>query len=648
MRLGVCYYPEHWPEAMWADDARRMASLGLAFVRIGEFAWSRIEPARGRFAWDWLDRAIDTLAGAGLSVMLGTPSATPPRWLLEEHPDIVALDRDGRPRGFGSRRHYCFSHGLYRDEAAAMAGRLARRYGAHEAVRAWQIDNEYGCHGTVLSYSASAAHAFQAWCEARYGTVGALNEAWGNVFWSMEYDRFDAIAPPNLTVTEPNPSHVLDWRRFSSDQVMRFHAAQVDAVRAHAPDATILHNTMGFFHDYDHRALARGLDAVGWDSYPLGFLDSFEFPAHEKQVWARTGHPDIAGFHHDFMRGLGPIPFGVLEQQPGPVNWAAHNPAPLDGMVRLWTLEALAHGADFVSYFRWRQCPFAQEQMHAGLRLPDDTPDRGFAEVEQAAREIASLPAAARSRAPVALVFDDETEWVVETQLQGRNFDAARLAFRFYGALRRLGLDVDIVGPDDALAGYRLVVVPCLPILAADRADALLAAGADLLIGPRTGSKTAQYRIPAELAPGPLGRHLGFRIPRVASLPDGLSTAVAGDDGVAGAVTIWREYPDLATATVHARDADGVPVLLGHGRHRYLAGWPDDALLDSVVASSVRRAGLAATPLPDGMRIRRLGTLAFAFHSGPGDADLPIGADTPLLLGTRRLAPGAVAVWEEA
>ena len=652
MRLGVCYYPEHWPARMWPDDARRMAELGLRFVRIGEFAWSRIEPARDRFDWDWLDRAVDTLADAGLTVMMGTPTATPPRWLLAEHPDIVALDRDGRPRRFGSRRHYCFSSDRYRDEAARIAGLMAARYGRHQAVREWQIDNEYGCHDTVVSYSAHAAQAFRAWCRERYGDVARLNESWGNVFWSMEYAEFDAIDPPNLTVTEPNPSHVLDYRRFSSDQVMRFHRAQVDAVRAHAPDAAILHNTMGFFHDYDHRVLARDLDAIGWDSYPLGFLDTFPFPAHEKRQWVRTSHPDIAAFHHDFLRGLGPIPFGVLEQQPGPVNWAAHNPAPLPGMVRLWTLEAFAHGSAFVSYFRWRQCPFAQEQMHAGLRRPDDTPDRGHDEAAAVARELATLPEAGTAKASVALVFDDESQWLLETQPQGAGFDGTRLAFRFYTALRALGLDVDIVGPDEVPSGYALVVVPCLPIGTEARAAALLGSGARLLLGPRTFSKTPALAIPPSLPPGPLVSKLGYRVVRVSSLPPGVSTAVAGigraAGRIAGAAEIWIEDVETTSATIVARDADGAATVLEtDGGHLVLAAWPDDTLLASVVALAATEAALPTMTLPVGLRLRRRGPLVFAFHYGPGEIDLPVDPATPLLLGTHRLRPGELAVWQQ-
>ena len=231
MKLGCCYYPEHWPEDMWAEDAARMVDIGLSQVRIGEFAWSRIEPQPGQYDWDWLDRAIATLGDAGLEIILGTPTATPPKWLVDSMPDMVAIDAHGNPRGFGSRRHYCFSHAGYREECERIVKLMAERYGRHPAIKAWQTDNEFGCHDTVVSYSEAAAQAFRRWLADTYQNVDAMNTAWGNVFWSMEYLDFDAVDPPNLTVTEPNPAHVLDYRRFASDEVVTFNRLQADIIR---------------------------------------------------------------------------------------------------------------------------------------------------------------------------------------------------------------------------------------------------------------------------------------------------------------------------------------------------------------------------------------------------------------------------------
>ena len=199
--IGVCYYPEHWPVEWWEEDARRMAEVGIQYVRIGEFAWSRLEPTPGELTFDWLVQSMDTLGRHGLKVIVGTPTATPPRWMIDKHPDMLAVDKQGRPRGFGSRRHYDFSHQGYREECARITRLLIEKVGHHPALAGWQTDNEYGCHDTVLSYSEAARQGFRRWLAERYGTVEALNEAWGGVFWSMDYNRFDQVDLPNLTVT---------------------------------------------------------------------------------------------------------------------------------------------------------------------------------------------------------------------------------------------------------------------------------------------------------------------------------------------------------------------------------------------------------------------------------------------------------------
>jgi beta-galactosidase len=608
MNLGCCYYPEHWPEELWAEDARRMAAMGLNLVRIGEFAWSRLEPDPGHYDWGWLDRAIATLATAGLKVILGTPTATPPKWLVDRMPDMLAIDADGRPRGFGSRRHYCFSHQGYRAECRRIVTALAERYGQHPALHMWQTDNEYGCHDTVLSFSAAAAAAFRDWCAVRYGTVEALNTAWGNVFWSMEYRSFAEVDPPNLTVTEANPAHWLDYRRFASDQVARFNREQVAIIRAHSPGVPITHNFMGFFTEFDHHHIGRDIDVSTWDSYPLGFLEQFWFSPQEKAAYLRQGHPDIAAFHHDLYRGCSGGRWGVMEQQPGPVNWARFNPAPLPGMVMLWTLEACAHGAELTSYFRWRQAPFAQEQMHAGLLRPDSSEAEAAQEVRAAAAVLGEIGPQQAPRAPAALVFSYEAAWVVGIQPQGKSFHYLELVFEAYSALRQRGLDIDIVSPQADLAGYRMVVVPSLPIVPEGFAEKLAALGCPVLLGPRSGSKTAHFSIPEGLAPGILRLLVPLGITRVESLREGIAEPAEGF-----AVTRWREdvASDIAPELV---DAAGRGVVFLHGAVRYCAIWPDRALLALLVERMAREAGVLLLDLPEGIRLRRTQAWAFTFN----------------------------------
>lgn len=644
--IGVCYYPEHWPEAMWADDAKRMREAGISRVRIGEFAWSRFEPDPGHLDLDWLGRAIDTLHAQGLGVILGTPTATPPKWLVDKMPDMLAVGDDGRVRGFGSRRHYCFSHAGYRRECARIVRALAGRFGKHPGVVAWQTDNEYGCHNTVRSYSESAKLGFRHWLKARYGTVAALNEAWGNVFWSMEYRSFDEIDLPTGAVTETSPPHRVDFDRYSSDQVREFNRVQTDIIRALSPGRDIMHNFMTFHVDFDHYDAMEDMDVATWDSYPLGSLDVFPGEAAHKAAYARTGDPDMQAFHHDLYRGTGRGRFGIMEQQPGPVNWASYNTDAAPGLVRLWGMEGFAHGAEMVSYFRWRQAPFAQEQFHAALNRPDNAPDRAYFEVRELSRDLAALGTlGAAAPAKVAIVHSYEAHWFLREQPQGRNFSYIEQVFSLYRALRRLGLDIDIVGPDAPLGGYALVLLPSTPYVPPRLAASLDAFEGTLLVMPRSGSRTGSHRIPDNLAPGPLAAKLGIKVTRVESFRTYSAVPVLYDNQQAW-FDRWREFVEGEAAVV-AQTGDGQAALTRKGRAWYLAGFPDAAFLDRLVARLVGEAGIAAQALPRGLRSRRRGAHRYFFNYGPEPVDVSDFAGGPFVLGSAALGVGGVAVTRE-
>lgn len=664
MRLGVCYYPEHWPESMWEDDARRMKALGISQVRIAEFAWSRMEPSPGEYDWGWLDRAVDVLGNAGLQVVMCTPTATPPKWLIDRHPDILPVGADGRVRGFGSRRHYDFSSPSYYEASQRICTAVAERYGKHPAVAYWQTDNEFGCHQTVVSYSPAAVVRFREWLRARYGTVDALNRAWGTVFWSMEYRSFDEIDAPIGTVTEAHPSHRLDYRRFASDEVARYNRMQVEIIRAHSPGRPVAHNFMQLFTEFDHYKVAADLDVATWDSYPLGALEELWFAPELKARWLRTGHPDFASFNHDVYRGMSKLPFWVMEQQPGPVNWAQWNPAPLPGMVRLWSWEAFAHGAGCVSYFRWRQAPFAQEQMHAGLNTPDNRLDLGGNEATQVAADIrrvldAHADATHNVQADVALVFDYEAKWLFEVQPQGADFHYPRFAFEYYSALRSLGLDVDIVPAHAPLDGYKLVVVPPLPVVPDDFADRLARSGAQVVLGPRTGSKTRDLQIPSNLPPGALADLLGARVWRVESLrpnvdvPVVSSHAAAGAKPFAGVGRHWRDLIDTGTdgeryvsvAEVRATFGDGHPAWVRRGRVNYLASLFDDALTAHVFAQIAGESGLNVTAPGESVRVSRRGGLTYVFNYGEATHTVDGVDASAFVLGSRDVEPQGVAAY---
>lgn len=650
MQLGVCYYPEHWPAHQWESDARRMAELGIARVRIAEFAWSRMEPEPGRYEWAWLDDAIETLARHGLKIVLGTPTASPPKWLVDQHPEILPVTRDGTVMQFGSRRHYDLSSPIYREHCARIVGEMVRRYGDHPAVVAWQTDNELGCHNTVPTYTQAALQRFRQWLAGRYESIGALNTAWGNVFWSMEYRHFDEIELPQCTPTDLNPSHVLDFRRFQSEEVASFHALQAELIRAHAPGRDLLHNFMGFFTAFDHYVFARhGLDVAAWDSYPVPRTEVLPLAEADKHRWARTGHPDVSAFSHDLYRGIGNGRMWVMEQQAGPVNWSPWNPVPQPGAVRLRTWEAFAHGAELVSYFRWRQCPYAQEQMHSGLHAPDNTLSQGGREVAQVGEELRALgaPRDVKTQAAVALLFDYEADWVVAAQPHGADFDYQHHVFEWYSALRSLGLDVDIVSAHADVAGYRLVVAPTLPILP-DSVIAQIERGAShWIFGPRTGSKTGSFAIAPELPPGKLQGVLPVRIAEVESLRPSIRPAIRFE-GTEGHGLRWRDRAQPGAGTdVLARFDDGVPALLRLGRVNLVTACFDQAMLRAIVARCVRDAGIESILLPEGLRLRTRGPLRFAINYSDEPHAVPAPHGARFVLGGPQVEPVGVAAWIE-
>ena len=649
--FGVCYYPEHWPKAQWQRDAEMMAELGLTYVRIGEFAWSRLEPRDGELQFAWLDEAVETLARAGLKVVMGTPTATPPKWLVDKIPDILPVDPEtGRKRGFGSRRHYDFSSDAYLGEALRITELLAKRYGSHDAVVGWQTDNELCCHDTTLSASAAARDAFQRWCSAQYSNIEALNEAWGNVFWSMEYQDFSEIELPVGAVTETSPAHRLAYRRFSSAKVVDFHERMVEMIRRHAPDKFVTHNFIPMADTgVDNFALAAPLDFTSYDNYPLGradikFRDS---PPEEFRKYMRTGHPDFATYSHDQVRGLSKDGFWVMEQQPGPVNWADNNPRPAPGMVRLWTLEAFAHGADCVSFFRWRQAPFAQEQMHAGLLRPDNSKAAAWTEVEQAIADAALLNSTDEKKqtASVAIVTGAESYWVSDIERQSESYSFDDVQFDYYHALRAVGVSVDFISAEMAFDSYALVIAPGLPIVDDDFVERCERSRATFVFGPRSGTKTREFGYPLELPPGPLQRIAPLRVLSVETLRPDCGEALSWNGKRYESLT-WREELDAPDAEVLAEYDEGGPALVRYGRIHYVGSLTDSSFLKDFFQRLCEELDIETHSIADDVRLERRGDLMFAFNYSERAHDLQLDKNVEVLLGERHVQPRDVTVWK--
>jgi beta-galactosidase len=601
MRLGVDYYPEHWERGRWATDARLMREAGLSVVRIGEFAWALLEPAAGRFDWSLFDGALSVLANEGLQVVIGTPTAAPPAWLAADNAEVLPVRADGRMASFGGRRHYCPSSSVYQAACKRIVAAEAAHFGAHPAVIGWQIDNELGNAGTARCYCSRCRAAFQQWLEKKYGTLGALNQVWGTVFWSQIYGDWTQIPVPTTAVIGGhNPSLVLDYNRFASDQMVEFMKAQVSILRDADPGSFITTNLSVNDDQINYYDLAAPLDFISWDNYPHG--------AHS---------PAEVAFNHDFVWGLKGQPYWVMEQQPGPINWTPYNPPVPPGQVRDWTLEAQAHGAAAVVYFRWRAGLVGAEQYHAGLLRHDGTPARGYSEVAALAQELPAMLPVYRQQAPVALLWSYGDDWSVQQEPHHRDFRYRDVALAIYTSLWQRGVPVDIIRRGHRLDGYKLVIAPCAVLCDEDEAEHwhhYVAAGGTLLAALRLHTRTAYNTWVDGAMPEDLTILFGMTVSEALSLPPGMTAQVETAPGTTLACPTWAEVlqpTEAATVWTYAADyyAGGAALThqasLGGGGAYYLGVYPTpdllDALWDGPLAKLVpARTGVteAAAPVP--------------------------------------------------
>jgi beta-galactosidase len=515
LKLGVCYYPEHWPEELWADDFRRMRELGFSVIRIAEFAWSIFEPEQGRFAFDLFDRAIALAHDHGLQVILGTPTATPPAWLTHTYPEVLNVTQTGVQYQHGQRRHYNYNAPIYRELSARIVRKLAEHYGRHPAVVGWQIDNELNCEVNVF-YSAADQAAFRTWLQAKYGSLEALNQAWGAVFWNQTYSDWAQVQLTGPTPSDsPNPHQALDEKRFFSDSAIGFAQLQADILRELAPNQWITTNGR-FGHLDSHRMTEATLDFFSFDSYPnfsTIYRDDGPDPLLDR-LWS---------WSLSVTRSISPH-FCVMEQQSGPGGWTnrLEQPAPKPGQMRLWTYQSIAHGADMVLYFRWRTATMGTEIYWHGINDYHNRPNRRVAEAAQIGRELAALDprvAATRPSAQVALVSDYDNEWDGELDHWHGPYQSQSMR-AWFKALQYQHIPVDALylQPNttlDDLASYRVLVYPHAAILT-DATAALLTTyvhqGGTIVFGARTGYKDATGQCPMRPMPGPAAELCGLTV----------------------------------------------------------------------------------------------------------------------------------------
>ena len=512
IRFGGDYNPEQWPHEIWDRDLELFGQAHIDTLTVNVFSWAMLQPAEHTYDFTVLDRILAKLAAAGHSVCLATSTAAHPAWMARAYPDVTRVDFEGRRHVFGQRHNSCPNSPAYRRFSVELAGRIAERYGApdHPAsgiIAAWHVNNEYGGN----CYCEHCGEAFRVWLRERYGTLAALNEAWNTTFWSHTFHAWAEIVPPNALSEHwggPNVTAfqgiTLDYLRFSSDSLLSSFIDEKAAIRRFSPDVPVTTNLMGMYRPLDYFRWAPHLDFVSWDNYPP-----------DMQSQARMA------LTHDLMRGLkGGQPFWLMEQTPSQTSCRPFNPVKRPGVMRLWSYQAVAHGADAVLFFQMRQARGASEKDHGAVINHAGRSDTlVFREVAGLGEELESLAGeivGARTRAKVALVFDWDSWWAVEVaDGPSRHVSYQQTLIAYYSSLYEQNVAVDVVPVNADLSGYDVVVAPLLHVVkagVAERVEAFVQGGGLFVTSFLSGRADESDSAFATDAPGPFARVLGIRI----------------------------------------------------------------------------------------------------------------------------------------
>jgi beta-galactosidase len=601
--MGTAWYPEQWPEAAWEKDLALMEASHLKVVRIGEFAWSTMEPAEGKFEFGWLQRAIRLAEKHHIAVVLGTPTATPPAWLTQKYPETLRMETDGQRVVHGNRAHASVTSPKYLELCRHITQEMATRFGHDPNVIGWQIDNEYGY--ALMSYDDVSRQQFQDWLKAKYKTLESLNQHWATAYWSETYDNWNEIPIP---VGPHNPGLMLEWKHFVSYAWAHYQQNELEIIRAQA-DARqfITGNLMGIGWDgIDQFLISAPLTFVSWDDYVgSGHLD-----------------PVSNGMSHDGMRGLKQQNFWIMETQPGAVNWADVNNFLNKGEVRAMAWHGIGHGADDVNYWQWRSALNGQEEIHGTLVGPDGTGVPLLEEVAHTAREFEKAQSAFQGThvvSEVALLQDYDSRWALEFQKHTNRYNAMTVTKSYYRALRNIAQSIDVVSPYAPLSSYKLVAAPCLNVLPEALAKHLLEyvqAGGHLVLGPRSGMKDEYNALLPQRQPGFLTNALGGRVEQYYALEKDAPLTGAWGTGEA---SVWAEQLKSTSTDgeVLLRYGasngwlDGQPAVmtraLGKGRITYIGTILDDKLMNSAARWMAKQAGIEPVfgPVPDGVEVNR-------------------------------------------
>lgn len=671
MPIGAYYYPEHWDRSQWDRDLKKIADLGFEFTHFGEFAWAQMEPEEGKFDFEWLDYCVEKAAQYGLKVIMCTPTPTPPVWLTQKHPEILTVNQDGFTQHHGSRLHASYNHRVYLDYVEKIVNELTARYGNDDRIWGWQIDNEPH-YGTLYDYSAYAEQEFGDWLREKYSTIDSLNHAWGAAFWSQTYNHFDQvqIPNPNRAPQGVNPHQQLDFQRFTADQLAEAIRFQADLLEANISEKQWITTNYAYYKFLPPVDLFRNQEDLDFASHTMYLLSTFlNYPQGE--LAHRLGSGMELSFSNELAKSVNGFT-GIMELQPGQINWGKWNSQPLPGAVRMWIWHSFGLGDKFTCTYRFRQPIYGSEQFHKGIMETDGTTlARGGAEYVQALEEIKSLrtrklknprvPQAVQSR-KTAFLWNQENLLDIANYPHNESWDPWQHYYTYYENLKTLGAPVTFLQETDEFdpEEFPFMIAPSYQLITTElvaKWRRYVEQGGHLVLTSRTGLKDKNGHLWEALLQEPIWDLIGAKVEFYDHLPPGTEGTVEFNDQEYQ----WNIWGDILepnsdqTEVLSAYTSEfyqGSPAVirrkLGQGTVTYIGVWTGDRELERMVLrNTFQQGGAEIIELPryvftewrDGFWV------TVNYSSYPVDVPLPERAE--ILFGKKTVPPAGVLVWQE-
>ena len=656
---GAYYYPEHWDESQWERDLKQMHELGFEFTHFAEFAWAQLEPQEGVYDFSWLDRAVALAAKYDLKVVMCTSTATPPVWLSRKYPEILLKSEDGTVQDHGARQHASFASPVYRKLAYRMIEELARHYGNDSRIIGWQLDNE---PAVQFDYNQAAEEAFREFLKEKYHyNIQELNAAWGTAFWSEVYSRFEEITLPKTVQMFMNHHQILDYRRFAAKQTNDFLNEQCRLIKKYAKNQWV---TTNYIPDYDkgHIGGSKDLDFVSYTRYMVyGDNEGIGRRGY------RVGNPLRIAMANDFFRPVNGT-YGVMELQPGQVNWGSINPQPLPGAVRLWLWSVFAGGSDFICTYRYRQPLYGTEQYHYGIVGTDGvTVTPGGREYEQFMKEIRSLRKDYRPKEDkpetylkrkTAILWNPENYWSIDRQKQNATWNTFAHVDKYYRTLKSYAAPVDFISEEKDFSQYPVMIVPAYQLADKElvaRWKKYVEEGGNLVLTCRTAQKDRFGRLPE----APFGSMIDELTGNHIEFYDLLLSQDPGQVKMDGKVYTWNTWGEILQpgtsnevwATYTNEFYEGKPAVtfrkLGKGSVTYIGVDSSDGVLERQVLDKLySRLQIEVMNLPYGVTMEYRNGLGIVlnYSDQPYQFALPQGAK--VLIGTPDIATAGVLVFK--